>query len=74
MSQDPCTLFWPPERIHADAVPADVAGRHGEIRHAHDHRGALAVLGHPEAVVDGRVAARGVQAGGRSAAQPPEHR
>ena len=44
------------ERVHADAVAADVAGRHGEVRHPHDHRRSLAVLGDAEPVVDGRVA------------------
>ena len=46
------------QRIHADALAADVAGRHGEVRDAHDHGRALAVLGHAETVVDRAVAAR----------------
>jgi hypothetical protein len=49
------------ERIHAHAVAADVAGGHGEVRHAHDHGGALAVLGDAEAVVDGAIAAGGIE-------------
>ena len=52
------------QRVHADAFAADVAGRHGEVGHGHDHGRALAVLGDAEAVVDGRVAAGGEQAGG----------
>ncbi len=45
------------QRIHADAAPADIAGRHGEIGHRHHRRGALAVLGHAEAVIDRGIAA-----------------
>ena len=52
------------QRIHADAVAADIAGRHGEVGHAHHHRRALAVLGDAEAVVDRRIAAGGVEPGG----------
>ena len=52
------------QRVDADAVAPDVAGGHGEVGHAHHHRRALAVLGDAEAVVDGRVAAGGVEAGG----------
>ena len=51
------------ERIDTHAVAADVAGGHGEVRHAHDHGGALAVLGDAEAVVDGAIAARGIEPG-----------
>ena len=50
------------QRVHADALVADVAGDHGEVGHGHDHGRALAVLGDAEAVVDGRVAAGGEQA------------
>ena len=40
------------QRVHADAGPADIAGRHGEVGDRH-HRGrALAVLGDAEAVID----------------------
>ena len=49
------------QRIHADAAPADIAGRHREIGHAHDRRGALAVLGDAEPVIDRGVAAGGVE-------------
>ena len=45
------------QRIDADAVAADIAGRHGEIGHAHDHGRALAVLGDAEAVIDRAIAA-----------------
>ena len=49
------------QRIHADARPADIAGRHGEIGDRH-HRGrALAVLGDAEAVIDRAVAAGGIE-------------
>ena len=49
------------QRVHADAAPAEIAGRHREIGDAHDRRRALAVLGDAEAVVDRAVAARGVE-------------
>ena len=62
------------QRVHADAVAPDVAGGHGEVGHAHHHRGALAVLGDAEAVVDRRVAAGGVEAGGGPHARPPARR
>ena len=52
------------QRADADAFATDVAGRHREVGHAHDHRRALAVLGDAQAVVDGRVRGGGVQAGG----------
>ena len=52
------------QRIHADAVLADVAGGHGEIGHAHHHRRSLAVLGDAESVINGSVAAGGVEASG----------
>ena len=52
------------QRVDADAVAPDVAGGHGQVGHAHHHGGALAVLGDAEAVVDGRVAAGGVEPGG----------
>ena len=52
------------QRVDADAGAADVAGGHGEIGHRHDHGRALAVLGDAESVVDGAVAALGVQACG----------
>jgi hypothetical protein len=57
-------IVLPAERVHADALAADIAGGHGEIGDG-DHRGrALAVLGHAEAVIDGAVAAGGVEPGG----------
>ena len=46
--------------VHAHARPADIAGRHGEVRDGHDRGRALAVLGDAEAVIDRAVAARGV--------------
>ena len=57
-------VVLPAERVHADALAADVAGDHGQVGHAHHHRGALGVLGDAEAVVDRGVAARGVEPGG----------
>ena len=50
------------QRVHADAFAADVAGGHRQVGDAHDHGRALAVLGDAEAVVDGAVAAGGVEA------------
>ena len=52
------------QRVHADALAAEIAGRHGEVGDRHDRRGALAVLGDAEAVVDRAVAAGGVEPGG----------
>ena len=43
------------QRIDADAGASEVAGRHRQIRHREHRRAALAMLGHAEAVVDGRV-------------------
>src|SRR5260370_42529569 len=40
------------ERINADAGPADISGRHREIRDSEDHRAALAMLGDAEPVVN----------------------
>ena len=51
------------QRVHADARTADVAGRHGEVGDRHDGRGALAMLGDAEAVVDRAIAAGGKQPG-----------
>jgi hypothetical protein len=52
------------QRVHAHAVAPEVAGDQRKVGHAHHHRAALAVLGDAEAVVDGTVATRRVQAGG----------
>ncbi len=52
------------QRIHADARPAEIARHHGEVGDRHDRRGALAVLGDAQAVVDRGVAAGGVEARG----------
>ena len=49
------------QRIHPDAAPADIAGRHRQIGHPHDRGRALAVLGDAEAVIDRGVAAAGVK-------------
>ena len=62
MSQRALHVVLATQRVHADAGLADVAGRHREVGHAHDHGRALAVLGDAEAVVDGGVAAGGVEA------------
>jgi hypothetical protein len=62
------------QRIDADALAADVAGGHGEVGDGDHRRRALRMLGDAQAVVDRRIAARGVQArrgaqfGGRHAA------
>ena len=54
-------VVLPAQRIDADAVAPDIAGRHGEVRHRH-HRGrALAVLGDAEPVIDRAIAAGGVE-------------
>ena len=51
------------QRVHPDALPADIAGRHGEIGDRH-HRGrALRVLGDAEAVIDRGVSARRIEPG-----------
>ncbi len=55
------------QRIHADAVAADMAGCHREVREPHHHRAALAVFGDAEAVIDRRVARGRIEA--RRAAQ-----
>ena len=49
------------QRVHARAVMADIAGRHGEIGQRHDRGRALAVLGHAEPVKDRRVLDAGVK-------------
>jgi hypothetical protein len=56
-------VVLPAQRVHAHAGPADVAGGHGQVRHAHDHGRALAVLGDAQAVIDRRIARIGVEAG-----------
>ena len=74
MSQEPCTLFWPRSGFTPTPRLPMLPVSHGEIRHAHHHGRALAVLGDAESVIDGRVAAgrieasRGAQIGGRNAA------
>ncbi len=50
------------QRIHADALAAEIAGRHGEVRDTHDHGRALAVLGDAEAVIDRTVGGFTIQA------------
>ncbi len=52
------------QRADADAFAPDVAGRHGQVGHPHDHRRTLAVLGDAQAVVDRGVRGGGVQPGG----------
>ena len=49
------------QRVHADALAADIAGRHGEIGDRHDRRRALRMLGDAEAVIDRGVAAGRVE-------------
>ncbi len=50
------------QRVHTYAITTDVAGGHGEVGDADHHGRALAVLGHPKAIVDGGVAAGGEEA------------
>ncbi|MND29242.1 hypothetical protein D3C80_197460 [compost metagenome] len=57
-------VVLPAQRVHPYPFAADVAGGHGQVGDAHHRGAALAVLGHAQAVVDGRVAAGGVQPGG----------
>jgi hypothetical protein len=52
------------QRVHADAFAADVAGRHRQVGDAHHGGRALRMLGHAQAVEDGGVAARRIQARG----------
>ena len=54
-------VVLPAQRVHADAGLADIAGRHGEVRHAHHHGRALAVLGDAKPVIDRTLAARRVE-------------
>ena len=61
-------VVLPAQRVHADALAADVAGDHGQVGHAHHHRRALAVLGDAEAVVD-RARSAPVRRGGRRPAR-----
>ena len=49
------------QRVHAHALAAEVAGGHGEVGDGHHHGRALAVLGDAQAVVDGAVAAGGIE-------------
>ena len=57
-------VVLPAQRVHADALAADIAGQHGEVGDGDDGGRALAVLGHAEAVIDRAVAAGGVEPGG----------
>ena len=59
-------VVLPSQRVDPDAVAADVAGRHGEVGHRHDHGRALAVFGDAQAVVDGGVGACGEETGSRT--------
>jgi hypothetical protein len=54
-------VVLPAQRVDPHPRAADVAGSHGEVRHPHDGGRALAVLGHPEAVVDRRVGRARIQ-------------
>ena len=49
------------QRVHADALAADIAGRHREIGHRHHRRRALRMFGDAEPVVDRAIAALGVE-------------
>ncbi len=54
------------QRIDAHAFTTEVARDHREVGDAHDHRRALTVLGHSEAIVDRAIAGTGIQARGLS--------
>ena len=54
-------VVLPAQRVDTYPVAADVAGRHGQVRHRHHHGGALRMLGDAEAVVDRGVGSGGVQ-------------
>ena len=60
----PLDVVLAPERIEADADPSDIPCRHGQVRHPHDHGGALAMLGDTKAEIDGTVSCGGVEARG----------
>src|SRR5450830_613062 len=57
-------IVLPTQRIHAHAFAADIAGGHGQVGDAHDRGAALAMLGDAQAVVDLRIVAAGIEAGG----------
>jgi len=54
-------IVLPAQRIDANSAPPEIAGRHCEIGDGHDRRGALAVFGDAEAVINRRIAACGVK-------------
>ena len=47
------------QRVHAHTQAADIACRHRQIGHGHDHSRALRVLSHTEAIVNRTVAGGG---------------
>ncbi len=57
-------VVLPAQRIEAAAGKTEIAGRHREIGHAHDHVRALAVLGDAEPIIDGAIFLLAVQARG----------
>ena len=63
------------QRVHADAIAADIAGQHGKVGNADDGGRTLAVLGDAQAVIDCAVSAGcvepgcGAQFAGRNAGQ-----
>lgn len=59
-------VVLPTQRVHTYPFTADVASGHSQVGDAHHCGAALAVLGHAEAVVDGRVASAGIQPGCRT--------
>ena len=50
--------------LDADAFASDIAGCHGDVGHCHNHGRALAMLGDSKAIVDCRIAACSIEAGG----------
>ena len=69
MSQEPCTLFCPRSGFTPTPSRPMLPVSHREVGDAHDHRGALAVLGDAEPVVDRAVARRWRRAARRRAAR-----
>ncbi len=60
----PLDVVLAPQRVHSRPWLADIARCHGEIGDGDDGGRALRVLGDAEAIVDGGVAAPGVEPGG----------
>ena len=59
-------VVLPAQRVDAHAFATDIARRHREIGHGHDHRRSLAVLGDAQAVVDSGVGSGGEEPSSRA--------